>query len=75
MTKLTEALQGEAEMRSREPFLDWRSPEIPPEPDLEIQVIPEDPKEIAVREGINERIQADIHHEDKVADTTAEEML
>ena len=38
-------------MRSREMFLDLRSLEIPLEPDLEIQVIPEDPEEI------HERIQ------------------
>ena len=50
-------------------------PEITPEPDLEIQVIPEDPEEIKVREGIYERIQAEIHHEDKEAETTAKEML
>ena len=45
--------------------------EIPPKPELEIQIVPEDPKEIAVREGIHKRIQAEIHHEDK----EAEEML
>ena len=45
------------------------------EPDLEIPVIPEDPEEIAVREGIHERIQAEIHHEDKEAKTMAEEII
>ena len=45
------------------------------EPDLEIQVIPEDPKEIAVREGIHERIQAEIHHEDKEAETRGKKCL
>ena len=50
LTELPEAPLGEVEMRSREPFLDLRSPEIPPEPELEIQVIPEDPEEIAVRD-------------------------
>ena len=29
-----------------------------PEPALEIQIVPEDSEEIAVREGIHERIQA-----------------
>ena len=62
-------------MRSREPSINWRDPEIPPESALEIQVIPEDPEEIALREEIHERIQAKIHHEDKEAETTAEEML
>ena len=55
--------------------VDQRNPEIPLEPELEIQVIPEDPEEIAVREGVHERIQAEIHHEDKEAKTTEEEML
>ena len=50
-------------------------PEIPPEPALEIQLIPEDPEEIAVREGIHKRIQAEIHNEDKEAEARAEEML
>ena len=36
LTELPEAPLDEAEMRSREPFLDRRSPEIPPEPNLEI---------------------------------------
>ena len=49
--------------------------QIPQELELEIQVIPIDPEEIAVREGIHERIQAEIHHEDKEAETVAEEML
>ena len=61
-------------MRSREPFVDRRDPETPPEPELEIQVIPEDPEEIAVRERTHERIQTEIHHENKV-ETTVEEML
>ena len=36
LTELPETALGEAEMRSLEPFLDQRGPEIPPEPDLEI---------------------------------------
>ena len=53
LTELPEAPLGEVEMRSQEPSVDRRDLEIPPEPDLEIQVIPEDPEEIAVREGIH----------------------
>ena len=45
---------------------DPRDPEIPPEPDLEIPVILDDPDEIAVRQGIHERIQVEIQHEDKL---------
>ena len=57
------------------PSVDQRNLDIPPEPALEIQIVSEDPQEIAVREGIHKRIQAEIHHEDKKADTRAEEML
>ena len=51
------------------------SPEITTEPALEIQVIPKDPEEMAAREGIHERIQAEIHHENKEREARAEEML
>ena len=34
------------------------------EPDLEVPMILNDPEEMAVREGIHERIQAEIYHED-----------
>ena len=56
-------------MRSREPFVGRRDLEIPQEPELEIQVIPEDSEEIAVREGVHERIKSEIHHEDKEVET------
>ena len=75
LMQLPEAPLGKVEMRSQELSVDLRDPEIPPEPELEIQVIPEDPKEIAEREGIHERIQVEIHHEDKEAKTRLEEML
>ena len=48
---------------------------MPPEPDLKIQVIPEDPEEIAVREGIHGRIHMEIHHEVKEAEIVAVEIL
>ena len=75
LKELPQAPLVKAERRSQEPSVDRRDPEIPPEPELEIQVIPEDPKEIAVREGVHKRIQAQIHHEDMVAEATKEEML
>ena len=65
LTVLPEAPLGEAERRPIEPSVDQRNPEIPPKPALEIQNFPEDPVEIAVREGIHKRIQAEIHHENK----------
>ena len=71
LTELPEAPLGKAERRYIEPSIDQRNPEIPPEPALEIQIVPEDPEEIALSEGI----QAEIHHEDKEAEARAEEML
>ena len=52
-----------------------RSPEISAESAIDIQVIPEDPEEMAVREGIHKRIQAEMHHENKEIEARAEEML
>ena len=54
---------------------DPESPEITSEPALEIQVIPKDPEEMAAREGIHKRIQAEIHHENKEREARAKEML
>ena len=41
-TELPEAPLGEAERRPIEPSVDQRNPEIPPEPALEIQIVPEE---------------------------------
>ena len=71
LTELPEAPLGEAERRYIEPLVDQRNPEIPPEPALEIQIIPEDPEEIAVREGIHERIPAEIHRGKKEEEARA----
>ena len=65
LTELPEVPWEETEVGAREQPEDPGRHELRPEPDLEIPVIPEDPEEIAVREGIHERIQAEIHHEDK----------
>ena len=45
------------------------------EPYLEIPIISEEPETIAMREGIHERIQAEIQHEDKEAEAMVKEML
>ena len=74
-TELQEEPLGEAERRLIEPSRDQRNPEIPPQPALKIQIVTENPEEIVVREGIYERILAEIHHEDKEADARVEEML
>ena len=44
--------------------VDQRNLEIPLESELEIQIIPEDHKGLAVRERINERIQAEVMAEE-----------
>ena len=44
-------------------------------PYLDIPIIPEEPEVIATREGIYERIQAEMHHENKEAEVMAKEML
>ena len=41
------------------------NPEITAKPNLEILMILEDPEEMAVREGIHERIQSEIYHENR----------
>ena len=51
------------------------NPEITAEPALEIPVIPKDPEEIAAREGIHERIQAEIYQKNKERESWVKEML
>ena len=65
----------EAERGYIEPLADQRNPEIPSKPALEIQIIPEDPEEMAVREGIHERIQAEIHQGNKKEEARVKEMI
>ena len=75
MTELLEILRAEAEERVGN---EAEAPEIPEAdtgPYLEIPIIPEEPEAIAVREGIHERIQAEIQHEEKEAEVMAEEMF
>ena len=55
-----------------EPLSGQRNLEISTEPALNIQIIPEDLEEIAAREGIHERIQAEIHQENKEVEASAE---
>ena len=75
LTELLEVPREETEVGAREQPEEQERHELPLEPYLEIPVIPEDPEVIAVRERIHERIQAEIHHEDKKAEAMAEEML
>ena len=73
--ELLEVPREETEVGAREQPEEQERHEVLPEPDLEIPVFPENPEEIAVREGIHERIQEEIYHEDKEAEAMAEEML
>ena len=47
--ELLEIPLEEAEVRVRDPSEDWRGPELYPEPDLDIPILPEDPEVIAER--------------------------
>ena len=58
-----------------EPLAYQRNPEILSEPALEIQMGPEHPDEIALREGIHERIQAKLLKGNKEEQARPEEML
>ena len=68
--ELQEVRREETKVGAREQPEEQGRHELHPEP-----VIPEDPEEIAVREGIHERIQTEIHHKDKEVEALAEEML
>ena len=63
--ELPEVPREETEVGAREQPDEQGRHELCPEPDLGIPVILEDPEEISVREGIHERIQVEIHLEDK----------
>ena len=75
MTKLLEVPREETEVGAREQPEDQVRPELHPAPDLDIPIIPEDSEVIAEREGVHERIQADIQHEDKEAEVADAVML
>ena len=55
--------------------MDPVNPEIIAVPDLEVPMIFDGPKEMVMREGIHERIQAEIYHEDRERAFQAKEML
>ena len=61
LTELPESPLREAERGNIEQLADQRNPE----PAIEIQIIPEDTEGMAVREGIHERIKAEIHQGNK----------
>ena len=73
LTKLPEIPIQEVGVREQPE--DQRRQELHPEPDLDIPILPEDPESIAEREGIHQRIQSEIQHEDKEAEAAEEVML
>ena len=75
LTKLSEIPVVDGERVFREMSMDPVNPEIIAVPDLETSMILDDPEEMAVREGIHERIQAKIYQEDRERAFQTEEML
>ena len=60
LIELMEVPREETEEGAREQPEDQGRTELHPEPDLYIPMIPEDPEVMAEREGVHERIQAEI---------------
>ena len=75
LTELLEMPTEEAEVGFREQPEDQRRQELYPELDLDIPILPKNPEVIAERNGIHERLQAEIQHEDKEEEIAVEEML
>ena len=75
LTELPEIPRAETEEVTREQPEDQGRHELHPEPTLDIPMIAEDPEVIAEREGVHERIQAEIQHEEKEAEMVEEVML
>ena len=73
LTELPETPVGEVMLR--EPCLDPVNPEVMDTPDAEVPMILDSPEEIEMREGIHERIQAEIHQEVREEAFQAEERL
>ena len=75
MTELQEIPNKESKVGVRGQPEDQRRQELYPEPDLDIPILPKDPEAIAEREGIHDRIQFKIQHNDKEAEAAEEVML
>ena len=72
LTELPETPLRERERVYVETVPGPKSLEIPAEPIIDVQVIPEDLEEMAVSEGIHERIQVEMHHENKEIEARGE---
>ena len=75
LTDVPEIPREEAEVGVREQPTGPKRPELYPEPDQDIPILPEDPEIIAEREGIHKRIQAEIQQENKEAEVVEEVMF
>ena len=75
LKELLEIPVVDGERMLREMCMDPVNPEIIAVLDLEIPMILNSPEEMAVREGIHKRIQAEIYHDDRERAFQAEEML
>ena len=75
MTKLPEIPKEETGAETRGQPEGQGIQELYPEPTLDIPIITEDPEVITEREGVHERIQAEIQHADKEAEMAEEVML
>ena len=75
LTKLPYIPVGDRDRVLRETCMDSVNPEVISVPDLEVPMIFKGPEEMAMREGIQERIQAEIYHEDRERAFQAKEML
>ena len=69
---MPEIPREEAEVRVGNEAEDPGTPEANTGPDLYVPIVPEDPGILAEREGIHQRIQVEIQHEDKEAEERLE---
>ena len=75
LKELPEIPVGDRDRVLQEMCMDPVNPEIIAVPDIEVPMIFDSLEEREMREGIHERIQAEIHHEDRERAFQAEEML
>ena len=75
LTELPEIPVVDRERVLRKMWMDPVNPKIIAVPDLEVPMIFDSPEETAARNGIHERIQAEIYHEDRERVFQAEDML
>ena len=75
LKELPEVPREEVEVGAREQPVEQGRHELQPEPALDIPIITKDPEEIAEREWVHKRTQAEIQHEGKEAEEVILEIL